>query len=221
MISSYRVLEILIYLIPGFISEKIIIILSDPHKEQTDLSKIINALIFSVIIYIISFKITSEMPFKVLLDSNKNIKSFEISYFALLITFIFTITLPCLISFVKMTDVHMRLLRSLKLTNNTANKSLWNDIVLRITDRVTINFTDGRRLHGVPLHVSNNPKEKGFYIINPEWIVADENGDLKRLEMEGIEGLFITSNMEIESIELYGSKYSKAVEKIKKQLNED
>ena len=116
---SAETLTIFIFLIPGFVSTLIIntIIV---RKEKDNLSKIIEALVFSFIIYVIMSMVNGERS---VLISSEQINSktvYAVSYNSSVIipVAILSLMLPILLGFLSTTDIHMKLLRKLKITNN-------------------------------------------------------------------------------------------------------
>ncbi len=202
MITSFQVLQILIYLVPGLIAEKMVISLTEPVKSQSDISKIINALIFSVLIYVLVYICANDFPIIIKLNNNQFSK-IEYKAIPIVLTISFTFLLPVLISILKKYDLHMKLMRIIKITNNTSRRSVWSDIFLNVNSYITINFIDGRRLQGLPTQYSNDPDEPFIYIKKPTWIITDDEGKINELQIDKIDGILITPEMKIESIEIY------------------
>ena len=164
---SAETLTIFIFLIPGFVSTLIIntIIV---RKEKDNLSKIIEALVFSFIIYVIMSMVNGERS---VLISSEQINSktvYAVSYNSSVIipVAILSLMLPILLGFLSTTDIHMKLLRKLKITNKTARETVWLDVFTEQKRYVIVNLSDGRRIFGWPMYYSNNPEEGCLYTLN-------------------------------------------------------
>ncbi|DAB35886.1 MAG TPA: hypothetical protein CFH80_07760 [Sulfurospirillum cavolei] len=175
---TYDTINILLILIPGFISS--IIFRQFHNKEKFDnYEKTIEALVFSVIIYIILILFDKWQPlaFK---DGDIKIPPF----INLLLTIIFMIVIPMLIGFILYKDWHMKLFRFMKLTNKTSRSTAWEDTFEEQKKFIIVHFKDGRRLSGTPMYYSNNEKGIYLYLHNPAWITA-ENEIIELPEVHG------------------------------------
>ncbi|MCY4593491.1 MAG: DUF6338 family protein [Bryobacterales bacterium] len=108
-------------------------------------------------------------------------------------------------------DVHMRMLRWMRLTHRTARDNTWIDIFIDQRRYIEVTFTDGRRLFGWPQYYSNHPEEGLLYLYDPAWI--DGNGNYIDLDAHGI---LLTKKDRIESIIFtkleFGQAASRSVE---------
>ncbi len=92
-------------------------------------------------------------------------------------------------------DLHMRLLRWMRLTHRTARDNTWIDIFIDQRRYIEVTLTDGRRLFGWPQYYSNHPEEGLLYLYDPAWI--DNAGKYVDLDAHGI---LLTKKDQIESI---------------------
>lgn len=194
---SAETLTIFIFLIPGFVSTLIIntIIV---RKEKDNLSKIIEALVFSFIIYVIMSMVNGERSVLISSEQINNKTVYAVSYNSSVIipVAILSLMLPILLGFLSTTDIHMKLLRKLKITNKTARETVWLDVFTEQKRYVIVNLFDGRRIFGWPMYYSNNPEEGCLYLYNAAWI----NDEGKYINLK-IHGLFLVKKDNIESVE--------------------
>lgn len=189
---SFQALQILIFLIPGFISAAILDALA-VRTEKKELGKIIEALIFSMIIYTVYSSVSGRSPIS-LSQIEKSItlvydsKSFL--WLALL-----SISIPVILSYFITNDLHMKLARKLRISRKTARSSVWFDVFSDLDKYIIINFENGRRIYGWPMYYSSKPENPYIFLFKPAWIQEDEFVDLN------IEGILITPEQKIESIE--------------------
>jgi len=203
---SLDAIQILIFLIPGFISEALLnqFIVT---KEKSELWTVIEALIFSMLIYVVYSFAISRSPVALTVVSTPNTStSSTITYNGIAFIWLvgFSIIIPIILSYLINNDLYMKLLRVLHISKKTARQTTWLDVFLDKQKRyIIINFTDESRLFGWPKYYSDNPEQQFIYLMQPAWIVKNEkNGEYERLELD-IDGILITPAYSIESIEFY------------------
>ena len=190
-------LTIFAFLIPGFISSLILNAVV-VRKDKDNFSKLIEALVFSFLIYVVVSPFTTHSP--VLLDSIRIDKAaiypLQYNWRVAVPTVILSILLPLFLGFLITKDLHMKLLRRLRVTNKTARDTVWLDVFTDQKRYLIVNLSDGRRVFGWPMYFSNTPEKKNIYLYNPSWITED--GDYIDLD---IHGLFLVKADNIDSIE--------------------
>ena len=193
---TFQALQILIFLIPGFISATILDALV-VRKEKKELGKIIEALIFSMLIYTIYSVVSGRSPIAL----NQIEKSITYSYDSksFLWLGLFSIGIPVVLSFLITNDLHMKVARSLRISKKTARSSVWFDVFSDIDTYIIINFKNGRRICGWPLYYSNEPHSPYIFLAEPAWI-QEENQEQKFIDLN-VQGILITPKQKIESIE--------------------
>ncbi len=196
---SYEFLHVLIYLIPGFISSTIMNIMNVRTKEQKEFGKIIEALIFSLLVYTIYSLVIKTSPIEIVKTGDAFTYSYNYQSFLWLI--LICIGIPLIFSFFITNDLHMKLARALRISKKTARSSVWFDVFTDKKTTIIINFVNGRRIWGWPMYYSDDPKNAYIFLYKPAWIEEDKFIDLD------IEGILITPEQKIESIEfLKGGK---------------
>lgn len=189
---TFQALQILIFLIPGFISATILDALV-VRKEKKELGKIIEALIFSMLIYTIYSAVSGRSPIAL----NQIEKSITYSYDSksFLWLGLFSIGIPVVLSFLITNDLHMKAARTLLISKRTARSSTWFDVFYDRKRDIIINFENGRRIYGWPEYYSEDPEKPYIFLHKPAWIKEEEFVDLN------VEGILITPEQKIECIE--------------------
>lgn len=191
---TFQALQLLLFLIPGFISATILNALV-VRRDKKELESIVEALIFSMFIYTLHSAISGQSP--VTIDQTEATISYSYSYesWSLLWLIVLSVLTPLGLSFLITNDWHMKLARRLRISKRTARSSVWFDVFYDIKRSVIINLENGRRIFGWPLYYSDEPEKPYIFLHKPAWIEGEEFIDLD------VEGILITPEQKIESIE--------------------
>src|SRR5687768_4383039 len=106
---TFEAIQILIFLIPGFISAKFLDALVVRKQEQKELDTIIESLIFSMLIYTVYSFTSAKSP--VTMDTTKTIFSYEYETTSFLWLIAISSILPILLAWIINNDSHMRIVR--------------------------------------------------------------------------------------------------------------
>jgi len=192
---TFQALQILIFLIPGFVSSRILNMLVVRNGKK-ELEKFIEALIFSMLIYMVFSFVSGIAPIEINQENSAilyNGKSF-------LLLIILSVFFPIPFGFLTQTDWHMGLARKLRLSKSTSRDSVWYDVFCDSDNYITIEFENGRRICGWPLHWASNPEKPYIYLTKPAWVVQDEKtGKPKYVDLD-VKGILITPEQKIETI---------------------
>lgn len=190
---SYEALQILIFLIPGFIASAIMNILL-VRKVEKEFAKIIEALIFSMIVYAVYLLVNGNSPVSLEEIEGNKILTYDRGPFLWLV--LLSLAIPLIFSFFVTNDLHMKVARALGISRKTSRSTVWFDVFCDKKCYVIINFENGRRIYGWPQYFSNTPEESYVFLYHPAWVGEDnEPVDI------GVEGILITPEQKIESIE--------------------
>lgn len=190
---TLEALQILIFLIPGFIAAAFLDLLI-PKKKSTELGRIVEALIFSMIIYTIYLFVFAQ-GHPVALNVKDGLTTYVFDLRAFLWLFALSIAIPIGISYFIVHDWHMWILRKIGATNRTAKNCVWFDTLSNRKGYIVIDFENGRRICGWPTYYSDNPKDGYIYLSDASWI--NEKNEYENIDAEGI---LITPEQKIESI---------------------
>jgi len=190
---SFQALQILIFLIPGFISSSILNSLIVRRDERREFPAVIEALIFSMLVYTAYAVIRGTSP--IALDQQGQAPTLSYEAMGFLWLLLISVVLPMSMSFLVTTDLHMKIARGLRITRRTSRSSTWFDVFYDIKTYVIIDFDNGRRVYGWPMYYSDNPEDQYVFLHDPYWIEGEEFIET------GLKGLLITPAQRIEFIE--------------------
>lgn len=210
---SSETLVILLYLTPGLLAALIFdAIVVRPKKDKDVFTKIIEGLIFSLLIYSSVAVFSGNFPVEVVINQSLETKSqFYSAVFdrkLLIPVVIASVFLPLLVGALWTHDLHMKVLRYLKITNKTARETVWFDVFTDQKRYVVVNLSDGKRVFGWPMYYSTDPTEGLLYLYDAAWI--DSTGNPVKIP---IHGLLLVKKDNIESIEFTNIDKSSAVSK--------
>jgi len=106
-----------------------------------------------------------------------------------------SILLGLLVSWLVTNDWLTSFLRTCGVTARSSRASVWSDVFHTVEGYALIEFIDGRRLRGWPLHFSDTPDEATLFLTQAAWI--SDNGALAEIDGPGI---LITKNYTIQTI---------------------
>lgn len=187
-----EIIDILFYLTPGLLVTLFVEKMTVKPKEKTELKFVIESFIYSMLVYVL----VDLLPWSenVSLSKDQGIKSLQaILLFSVCIIISLTVTL------LKNYGIVFTALQKLRISRNTSHPTVWNEIFAKTRHYVTINFKDGSRLQGYPDLYSDDPDSPYLYLINACWL-GGENKD-EEVKLDVLEGILITPQFEIESIE--------------------
>jgi len=194
---TFQALQILIFLIPGFISSTVLNALVVRKKEQKELEGLIEALIFSMLTYTLYSIVRGGSP--VVLDQTASTVSYSYDVGSFLWLTSISVVVPVALSFLTTNDWHMKLARALRISRRTARSSVWFDVFYDLRKHIVIDFENGRRIYGWPMYYSDDPGEPYIFLYRPHWIEEGEFIDT------GLFGMLITPEQKIEAIEFLKS----------------
>jgi len=201
---SYEVLNVLIFLIPGFLSAVIynaVIV----RKDKDVFSKIIEALIYSLISYVIASVIAKKSAFILTISTVNNVKRYGLNLEneCLITVLLISIVLPLFLGWLNTQNILMKGFHKIGITKKTARDSTWLDVFTDVNKYIIVTLKDGRRVYGWPSYYSNEATEGMLFLSEPAWI---ENGEYVDLN---IEGLFLVERDNIDYIEFLDYPQSK------------
>ena len=201
--ESINSFQILFLLMPGLLSslimESLII-----RKERNQFNIIIEALVFSVIIYVTYSMIVNknQIVFKNIFQS--------LEYKDFFILFGLSVLYGLLFGFLVFKDWFLKPLRYFGITKKTTGNTVWDYILSghgEKDDCVIVDFSDGRKLFGHILNYSDYSDNQYLFLQRPIWIIEKNNRKTKLLPIhykdKGIEGILITPEMKIDSIQFF------------------
>jgi hypothetical protein len=200
MPASLIALQILLILLPGFAAAYIVQMLA-LRGPQTDLDKVIEACLYSTLIYaafvlfahgVLPFDLVPPRP-----PATDQTVLWHLRRLAGLavITFVVSLLATAYINF----DGNW-IFRQLRLTERTARRSIWNDIFQKEAKDiqvVQVQLADGRSIIGLLTYYSDSSDDCSVYIEQASWV--DSLGG--KIPIPG-PGILLTKNANITSISL-------------------
>jgi hypothetical protein len=200
MPASLLALQIFLILLPGFSAAYVVQALAT-RRSPSDLERVVEALVFSFIIYICYMPLNSgKLPFHIQSDltgKGDDTVLWEPAQLAWLaaVTVAFSLIAVAYIRY----DGN-RLFRLIGLTERTTRNSIWNDILEREAidgQPIQVELSDGRNVLGVLLYYSDASEDGSVYLTQASWV--DVNGGTIPIPGPGI---LLTKNSGIRSISL-------------------
>lgn len=188
MPQGLQTLVALLVLLPGFVTARIARSLSTQSK-QSELERIVEALIFSFFNYVIYIGIFgASLPIEW-------VPSFHVHRWRILFLAAVASGLGLLWGALQSRDIPLRVLRWFKLTERTSRESVWNDVFSNLAGTAQVGLKDGRNLIGWIGRYSDANGERSLFIEHAYWIEA--NNDLTEVDGKGI---LLTEKSEIEYV---------------------
>jgi hypothetical protein len=192
--------QIFLILLPGFTAAYVVQALAT-RRTQTDLERIIEAVVFSFLIYACDLPLNGgKLPFITTHETGGTTDDMvvwnpgQLGWLAV-ITVSFTFFALAYIRF----DGN-RIFRALKLTERTTRNSIWNDILEHEAidnQPVQVEMADGRNVLGVLLYYSDASEDDSVYLKQAAWV--DAQGQTTPIPGPGI---LLTKSCGIRSVSL-------------------
>lgn len=204
MPTTSEAFGILLLLLPGFacayIVEKLTV-----RKKQSDFDKVIEAFLFSLILYIVVapfFDFTLPLVWNRLTLSGSEQYILHLRWLYLAVLAICAAVLAIIYSANLNHDWVLRLLRKIGVTQRTARNTIWNDTFQDIqASYVLVEIAGNRRLIGFVRYYSDDPEENSIFLEDAAWILDDEGTQQPILGP----GILLTRLSGIESISFLGT----------------
>jgi hypothetical protein len=200
MPSTLLALQLFLILLPGFSAAYVVQGLAT-RRQQTDLERVIEALVFSFIIYVCYLPISGgRLPFSIVHDPAGKAEDTVVWQLQQLVWLVAVTAAFTLFSLIYARIDGNRLLRFIKLTERTTNNSIWNDIFEHeaTTDQVVqVELGDKRSVMGVLLYYSDAAEDCSLFLKQASWVEDDGN----TIPIPG-QGILLTKNSDIRSVSL-------------------
>ncbi|MBK8903071.1 MAG: hypothetical protein IPM53_17915 [Anaerolineaceae bacterium] len=193
---TFQALQLLLFLIPGFLTLLVLNSLISRKPHRSDLAQTAEALVYSMVVYALYSLIRKQSAVSIDQTSQSVSFSFDPLSFFLLIGL--SIGLTIVFSFFVNKNVITKVLNKIGISPRSARLSVWHDAFYDYKRYIVIHFEDGRRLYGWPQYYSDGTDEPYLFVYKPYWIVeSDEKSQLKET---GLDGMLITPNQKIHYI---------------------
>jgi hypothetical protein len=194
---KFEAIIILVILLPGFLAARIKQRLT-VNREQGELDKIIEALLYSFLTYILFAAFARSFPIVFRTETKGDTTSYiveppGIGHLALLL--IIPLFLGVGMSFIANNDLLGRLFRWMRVSRRSWRDSIWSDVFHNFGEAVQVELVDGRSIMGWLKYFSDRPDEPSLFLERAAWI----GSDLQLVRIEG-PGIFLTKDSGIRSI---------------------
>jgi hypothetical protein len=199
MPGTTEALGVLLLLLPGFSCAYIVQRLA-VRPKQTELDKVIEALLFSLILYLIAspfFSYSLPLTWQKKIIEGIEQYSFQLNWPYLAVLAALALAFGILYSANLNQDWVLWLLRKLRITQRTARSSIWNDAFQDIPSSfVLVQLSRDRTIIGYLRYYSDEPEDSSLFLEDAAWIV-DEEGTQSPIDGPGI---LLTKQAGIESV---------------------
>ena len=196
MPSGLQALLALLLLLPGFVIARML----NARAQQSDLERIIQALIHSFIIYVIYLGVFGfSLPIDwVPVTSSDHLLHFSIVIYRwrIILLGVLSVGFGCIWGYIKSRDWPMQALRKWGLTERTLRESVWNDVLLTQSGTVQVGLGDGRIAIGTLSRYSDTGEEGSLFLSNAAWVRELDNS---LVPIPG-PGLLLTKSSDIQFI---------------------
>jgi hypothetical protein len=200
MPATLLALQVFLILLPGFSAAYVVQALAT-RRTQSDLERVVEAIVFSFIIYVCYVPLNSgKLPFHVQRDPAGNGNDtvlWEPAQLAWLATVTAAFALFA-VAYIRFDG--NRVFRALQLTERTTHNSIWNDILEREAidnQPVQVELADGRNVLGILLYYSDASEDGSVYLTQASWVDANA----QTIPIPG-PGILLTKNSGIRSVSL-------------------
>jgi len=178
MPGTLQALAALLILLPGFLAAYILQALVTRPK-QSDLEKVIEALIFSFVIYLTSILIigtTLPISWRSTVDKAGN-QSWTIngSWWRIVTLLLLPVLFGLVSAWLMQHDALLRLFRRLSLTDRTSRASTWNDVLQDVNGVAQVELSDGRSVMGWVSYYSDDPEDASIFLERAAWVKPDSD----------------------------------------------
>src|SRR5579871_4081258 len=172
MPANLIALQIFLILLPGFAAAYIVQLLAT-RKTQSDLERVIEALLFSFVIYVCFIGANrGHLPFHLQKDTagSGDTLVWEPGHLGILAAITFGFALAA-VAYIKWDG--NRLFRRLHLTERNTRNSVWNDILENEAGEeqiVQVEVAGGRSVLGILLYYSDAAEESSVFLTQASWL---------------------------------------------------
>ena len=201
MPEKAEALGILLVLLPGFACAYIVQFLA-VRRRQTEMDKVVEALLFSLILYVFTlrfFSNTLPIGWKTPDAHQSGAYQVVVDWNHLAALAASSVVLALLYSANINHDWLMSLFRRMKITERTARSTIWNDKFQEIGGFVQVGISDGRSVIGWVGDYSDESSEPSLFLEQAAWVVKNEEGEEDEVKIDG-PGILLLKETSIEYI---------------------
>ncbi len=201
MPDKVEALGVLLVLLPGFACAYIVQFLA-VRRKQSELDKIIEALLFSLVLYLITlpfFGYTLPLAWRPIDPQHSAEYQIIVKWNHLACLAGAAIVFAVLYSANINRDWILWLLRLMKVTERTARKTIWNDTFQEIGGMVQVGISGDRKILGWLRYYSDEDEESSLFLETASWVGTGDDGEEIEQPIDG-PGILLTKNSKIEYV---------------------
>jgi hypothetical protein len=170
---GFQALSVFFLLLPGFLCVRLVQALC-VRSKQTELDKIVEALLYSFLIYVTYALFFHSIPLALRVEHWGSADRYfiETDTKSLVLLAVFSIAWALLVAFLSNNDTAFSLLRKVSITQRTSRTSLWSDVFHTLGGYVQVELADGRSVLGWLKYYSDGPDEPSLFLEDAAWVNA-------------------------------------------------
>jgi len=199
--DKVEALGILLVLLPGFACAYIVQFLA-VRSKQTELDKVIEALLFSLFLYLLIspfFGYTLPLGWRQIDSQHPNAIQIVVNWKYLVWLTVGAIAFAIVYSANINRDWAMAALRWMRVTERTARKTIWNDAFQEIGGMVQVGLSGERKVLGWLRYYSDEAEDCSLFLESASWVKKDNDGTESEEIIDG-PGILLTKDSGIEYI---------------------
>jgi len=205
MPEKAEALGILLVLLPGFAAAYLVQLLA-ARRKQSELDKVVEALIFSLLLYLITLPVFGyALPITWRADTGQ----ISIVWLHLFVLALLAVVLGAIYAASINHNWLTAPFRRFKVTERSARSSVWNDVFSDIQGFVQVGMLDGKTAIGWIRKYSDEDEEHVLFLEEAAWV--DSEGNESPINGPGI---LLTKNSEIEYVMFLDSESDDIKEEI-------
>lgn len=192
---KFEAIAVLVVLLPGFLAarleEKLTV-----KKARTELDKIVEALLYSFVIYVVYSLLTKSFPVTVrdTVNGQNHEYSVRTNPGLLVVLAGIAIGLAVLYSYIENHDLLGKLFRRLRVSQKSWRDSTWSDVFHSYGEAVQVELADGRSVMGWLKHYSDEAEEGCIFLERAAWV-----GEEGLIQIDG-PGILLSKKSDVSSI---------------------
>ncbi len=185
---SVELINILIFLLPGFLAAAIFYWLT-AHTKPSTFGQVVQALIFTFVVHIL-FSILFKEQIKLLEESSLELNR------NLIWLILIAVCLGLLFAWISNKDLMHKFFRYIRITKENSYPSEWYSAFSRHPNCFVVLYMVGnRRLYGWPTEWPSKPGQGHFRIEEAEWLQDEQLDPIK------VQGILLIPESEVEMVE--------------------
>jgi hypothetical protein len=176
---KFEALAVLLVLLPGFISARIVDSLCTKSK-QSELDTVVEALIYSFFVYVLLIASTGRLPFSVSVETKGTTS--EYLFIPALLPLAMSAVIAGLLGLLSALNVNYgmtrKVLGKLGITRRLTKESVWIDAFENIGGYVQVQLKDGRSIIGWVRRYSETSTDPSLFVEKAAWFVDGKEVDI-------------------------------------------